>query len=73
MDERIRRKTPQAATWYYRYSVALMYCGRLEEALEYAEQGAQQEPDTLVFGCKWESCRHILEIKQVRWMPSSMD
>ena len=22
------------ATWYYRYSVALMYCGRLEEALE---------------------------------------
>ena len=33
------------ATWYYRYSVALMYCGRLEEALEYAEQGAQEEPD----------------------------
>ena len=33
------------ATWYYRYSVALMYCGRLEEALEYAEWGAQEEPD----------------------------
>ena len=33
------------ATWYYRYSVALMYCGRLEEALEYAERGAQEEPD----------------------------
>ena len=32
-------------TWYYRYSVALMYCGRLEEALEYAERGAQEEPD----------------------------
>lgn len=32
-------------TWYYRYSVALMYCGRLEEALRYAEQGARQEPD----------------------------
>ena len=33
------------ATWYYRYSVALMYCGRLEEALNYAEEGAQEEPD----------------------------
>ena len=33
------------ATWYYRYSVALTYCGRLEEALEYAEQGTKEEPD----------------------------
>ena len=33
------------ATWYYRYSVALMYCGRLEEAFNYAEKGAQEEPD----------------------------
>ena len=33
------------ATWHYRYSVALMYCGRLEEALEYAERGALEEPD----------------------------
>ena len=33
------------ATWYYRYSVALMYCGGLEEALNYAEEGAQEEPD----------------------------
>lgn len=33
------------AMWYYRYSVALMYCGRLEEALYYAEQGIQEEPD----------------------------
>ena len=33
------------ATWYYRYSVALMYCGRLEEARDYAERGAQEEPD----------------------------
>ena len=32
-------------TWYYRYSVALMYCGRLEEALNYAEKGAREEPD----------------------------
>ena len=33
------------ATWYYRYSVALMYCSRLEEALDYAEQGIKEEPD----------------------------
>lgn len=39
------RNAVGCATWYYRYSVALMYCGRLEEALEYAEQGARQEPD----------------------------
>lgn len=32
-------------TWYYRYSVALMYCGRLEEARKYAEQGTKEEPD----------------------------
>ncbi len=31
--------------WYYRYSVALMYCGRLEEALRYAEAGIREEPD----------------------------
>ena len=33
------------ATWYYRYSVALMYCGRLEEAMDYAEKGIREEPD----------------------------
>lgn len=33
------------ATWYYRYSVALMYCGRLEDAQRYAEEGAKTEPD----------------------------
>ena len=33
------------AMWYYRYSVALMYCGHLEEALNYAEKGIQEEPD----------------------------
>lgn len=31
--------------WFYRYSCALMYCGRLEEALHYAGRGAQEEPD----------------------------
>ena len=30
--------------WYYRYSCALLYCGRLEEALRYAEKGIQEEP-----------------------------
>ena len=33
------------AMWYYRYSVALMYCGRLEEARDYAERGIREEPD----------------------------
>ena len=32
-------------TYYYRYAVALMYCGRLEDALRAAEQGAREEPD----------------------------
>ena len=31
--------------WYYRYSCALMYCGRLKEALKYAEEGTGQQPD----------------------------
>ena len=33
------------AMWYYRYSAALMYCSRLEEALDYAEKGIREEPD----------------------------
>lgn len=32
-------------TWHYRYAAALMYCGRLEEARKYAEQGTVEEPD----------------------------
>lgn len=32
-------------TWYYRYAASLMYCGRLEEARKYAEQGTVEEPD----------------------------
>ena len=31
-------------TWYYRYACALIYCGKLEEALKYAEQGVIEEP-----------------------------
>ena len=30
--------------WYYRYSVALMYCGRVEEAYQFAKQGAKEDP-----------------------------
>ena len=30
--------------WYYRYSCALTYCGRLEEARRYAEAGTREEP-----------------------------
>ena len=32
-------------TYYYRYAVALMYCGRPDDALRMAEKGAQAEPD----------------------------
>ncbi|ASJ22687.1 tetratricopeptide repeat protein [Brachyspira hampsonii] len=32
-------------TWYYRYTVALIYCGKLDEALKYAEHGVIEEPD----------------------------
>lgn len=32
-------------TYYYRYAVALMYCGRPDDALRMAEKGAQEEPD----------------------------
>ena len=38
---------PNAAgcgAWYYRYSCALTYCGRLEEARRYTEAGTQEEP-----------------------------
>ncbi len=39
------RNAMGCAIWYYRYSVALMYCGQLEEALNYAEKGSQEDPD----------------------------
>ena len=31
-------------TWYYRYTVALIYCGKLEDALKYSEKGVLEEP-----------------------------
>lgn len=30
--------------WYYRYSVALMYCGKLNAARQYAEQAVTEDP-----------------------------
>lgn len=38
------RQAKGCGTWYYRYSAALMHCGRLEEALRYAEKGIIEEP-----------------------------
>ena len=31
--------------WYYRYSCALMYCGKLKQALRYAEKGVKEDPE----------------------------
>ena len=39
------RSAAGCGTWYYRYSCALMYCGRLEEARDFAERGLREEPD----------------------------
>ena len=39
-----QRNAAGCGTWYYRYSCALLYCGRLEEALRYSEQGVREEP-----------------------------
>ncbi len=39
------RNARGCGAWYYRYSVALMYCGRLTEARDYAEAGVREEPD----------------------------
>ena len=33
-----------SGAWYYRYSCALMYCGRLEEALTFARRGTELDP-----------------------------
>ena len=35
------------AMWYYRYSVALMYCDRLEDALNYAEDVYKRQVDRI--------------------------
>ena len=50
-----------------------MYCGRLEEALEYAQRGAQEEPDYPWIWLQVGNCGRILVIQQARWMPLSRD
>ncbi len=35
----------RSGVWYYRYACALTYCGRLEEALKYAEKGVGLDPE----------------------------
>ena len=37
-------KAAKSGIWYYRYACALMYCGRLEEARQYAETGVALDP-----------------------------
>ena len=40
-----RREQARSGVWYYRYACALTYCGRLEEALKYAEKGVGLDPE----------------------------
>lgn len=42
--KRVEGKAAGCGVWYYRYAVALLYLGRLEESLRYAEEGVVQEP-----------------------------
>ena len=35
----------KCGVWYYRYACALVYCSRLEEALDYARKGVELDPD----------------------------
>ena len=37
------KKAAGCGMWYYRYARAVMYLGRLEEALRYAEEGVRQQ------------------------------
>ena len=39
------KKAAGCGIWYYRYARAVMYLGRLEEALRYAEEGVRQQPE----------------------------
>lgn len=41
----VEDKAAGCGTWYYRYAVALMYMGQLEESLRFAEQGVTEEPE----------------------------
>lgn len=41
----VEEEGADSGIWNYRYSVALSYLGRFQEALQYAYQGTQAEPD----------------------------
>ncbi len=43
---RVEEQARQAGSgvWHYRYACALLYCGRPEKALEYAEKGVRAQP-----------------------------
>lgn len=43
--KRVEHKAAGCGMWYYRYSVTLLYLGRLEEALGYAEKGVAEDPE----------------------------
>lgn len=51
-------------TWYYRYTVALIYCGKLEEALKYSERGVIEEPNYPWAGLSLLNLDFILGIKR---------
>ncbi len=42
--QRVEDLAQGCGTFYYRYSVALTYCGKLEQAKQYAEKGVLEEP-----------------------------
>ena len=60
------------ATWYYRYSVALMHCGRLEEAWICGARRSE-EPDYPWIWLHLGKLRAHFGDKPARWMPSSKD
>ncbi len=42
---RVEDLAPGCGEWYYRYSNALMYCGKPSIAMEYASRGVDEAPD----------------------------
>lgn len=42
--QRVEDLAEGCGTFYYRYAVALTYCGKLEKAKQYAEKGVLEEP-----------------------------
>lgn len=43
--EKVKDKGEKSGIWYYRYSCALMYLRRFEEALKYSRIGVEVDPD----------------------------